>query len=106
MNERRSYSRQETRLRVEVAREGQGTEEGRTRNLSMVGLFLKAVKAHPVGTRVRLSLILPDDPVPVEVCSEVVHSIPGSGMGFRFDEFLADGEARLLGFLGPETKIS
>jgi len=103
MSERRSYTRKELRLDVDVEANGQTTER-QTLNLSMVGLFVEASKPHPVGTRVVVSLRLPKGPQPVEVLSEVAHSVPGSGMGFRFLEFREDGRERLLAFLGPETR--
>jgi hypothetical protein len=104
MTERRSYTRKELRLDVDVEADGQTTER-RTLNLSMVGLFVEAGRSHPVGTRVVLSLRLPDGPEPLEVLSEVAHSIAGSGMGFKFLEFRGDARERLLAFLGPGTRI-
>ena len=106
--ERRTYVRKEISLDVNLREEG---EDGRgrthrTSNLSMVGLFLDEDRGLAPGTRLELRLWLPKSREPLRILAEVVHRVPGTGMGLKFVEFMDDGRDRLLEFLGEETRIT
>ncbi|NOZ88058.1 MAG: PilZ domain-containing protein [Deltaproteobacteria bacterium] len=102
--ERRTYIRKELSLDVDLS-SPKMTRKYKTINLSMVGLFLEEDIKLPLGTRLRLKIKLPDDSKRVAVAAQVIHRLPGTGIGLKFLEFEGDGKKRLLAFLGEDTRI-
>lgn len=90
----RVFPRALVRANVEYRMEGEAAERcGETFNLSEGGLFLHSFEPARVGTRVTLSLHLPDIATPIDCHAEVMHSKvysvgvthpQPSGMGLKF----------------------
>ncbi len=69
-------------------------------NVGEGGVYFDHAVPHPVGTTLRLSFSLPDDPRPIAARGEVVSNAPATGgEGIKFITFEDDGEQRLTRFI-------
>ncbi len=85
---RRIDPRYDRQLSVEVSSEGEELV-GRSRNVSLGGMYFEARRALPIGATVTLRFHIPTQPEAVEVSGDVrwVVNTPGSsefGIGIRF----------------------
>ena len=71
----------------------------RATNLSMGGVFLERTLPHAPGTRVALTLRLPDGEAPLQAEGQVVDHQRERGMGVRFVALAPAARARLANFL-------
>jgi uncharacterized protein (TIGR02266 family) len=103
------------RLRCEVhididASSGAGSSSGVTRDLSEAGVFVATELERAVGTRVELTLHLPNRPAPLccvgEVrwvrCADAAKDLP-SGLGLRFVSLEPDARRGLQSFLAERA---
>jgi hypothetical protein len=65
----------------------------RISDLSTTGAFLDSMTPLPAGTRLALRFMV--GPREVQAAAEVVHSMPGFGMGLRFLDLPAEGAAAI-----------
>lgn len=85
---RRIDPRYDRQLSVEIS--GEGEEQiGRSRNVSLGGMYLEARKALPIGASVTLRFHIPTQPEAVEVAGDVRWVVtsptsPEIGIGIRF----------------------
>jgi hypothetical protein len=96
--DRRQASRYEMKVRVEVFRDERPIADLTTRNLSETGLFLFYPKGAPLGDFLSLRLSL-GEIGRLTVMGEVVHAIPGLGMGIRFFDVDEKSRGVLVQFL-------
>ncbi len=83
--ERRQYRR--AQIVTQVRCESVGREELLvTRDVSVGGLFLHALKPFPSGAEVSLTFSLAAGAPAISCRGKVVNSIPARGMGIEFDE--------------------
>jgi uncharacterized protein (TIGR02266 family) len=85
---RRIDPRYDRQLSVEITCEGE-EQIGRSRNVSLGGMYLESRKTMPIGAAVTLRFHIPTQPEAVEVAGDVrwVVTSPGSdeiGIGIRF----------------------
>jgi len=85
---RRIDPRYDRQLSVEISCEGE-EQIGRSRNVSLGGMYFEGRKALPIGAAVSLRFQIPTQPEAVEVAGDVrwVVTPPGSnevGIGIRF----------------------
>lgn len=75
-----------------------------TVNVSEAGMLIRLGRPLPLGTKVKVTLSLPDEDEPIEASGEVLrHTIRGldpvQGIAVRFLDFTGDGRARLANFI-------
>jgi DNA-binding response OmpR family regulator len=100
-------TRAKARLGVELsARLDQGSIQQfcQTVNVSEAGMLIRIGRPLPLGTKVQVTLSLPDEDEPIEARGEVLrHTVRGlesvEGVAIRFLEFNADGQLRLANFI-------
>lgn len=85
---RRIDPRYDRQLSVEVTWQGE-EQIGRSRNVSLGGMYLEARKAMPIGAAVTLRFHIPTQPEAVEVAGDVRWVVtsptgPEIGIGIRF----------------------
>ena len=96
--EQRRYPRYPVKLQVQY----QDTDREvviSCNDVSLGGLFLSTATPPRSGTRVSLSIELPDGRGVVWATGHVVHLIPGRGMGIAFSNFGPGSRQRLEDFL-------
>ncbi len=95
------------RLQVQLA-DGQTEVLSQTENVSTTGLLVRARQTYPMETPVQFELFLPNDSLPVSGCGLVVRHATDrakrvTGLGIKFTELLAGGDARLNAFLDRQS---
>ncbi|MBI5547921.1 MAG: PilZ domain-containing protein [Deltaproteobacteria bacterium] len=97
---RASDRRQATRHPIEITLEvtvGREMLILATTNLSRLGTFLQRAIPYPVGTKVGLRVLLPDEAPPI-VCSGEVANVPNAkstGMGIKFTDIAEQDQQRI-----------
>jgi hypothetical protein len=91
------------RLRVQLE-DGQAELLSQTENVSATGALVRARRTYPVETPLRFEIYLPNEPQPVGGRGLVVRHATDrarrvTGLGIKFTELEAGGEARLRAFL-------
>lgn len=109
-NSRRA-TRYQVNLEVDLSSE-HNFYSGFVENMSVGGVFIATHKSRPVGTRLELSLSLPDEHPPLRVTGEVrwlrtysesSHAPPG--LGVRFLHVDAEGAVRVERFLAQRQPL-
>ncbi len=97
-SDRREALRTDVDLWVDETCEG-AVYYQRATNLSVGGVFLDRTLPHPPGTRVALTLRLPDAGHPLRMAGEVVEAPRDLGMGVRFVGSTLAQRVRIANFL-------
>ena len=85
---RRTDPRYDRRVEVEIVAEGK-THQGRTRNISLGGMYVETSDQIAIGTTVQVRFRVPTQPEPVDVTADVRWLERGAegrlaGIGLRF----------------------
>jgi len=91
-------------VRLRVSQRGQSAPLGRTRDLSLQGVFVETDAPFGVGAVIPLSLELVPDEAPLALMAEVVRQSPG-GMGLRFIKADRGSERRLKRWIVEFTSV-
>jgi hypothetical protein len=81
----REFTRNTVRLEVTVRTDGHRDIRGRSRELSMNGLFVMTCEQLKPGTRCHITLTLSDNETAIETDGHVAN-VHDAGMGIAFDE--------------------
>jgi uncharacterized protein (TIGR02266 family) len=108
---RREHERFIVELQVSVLSE-HNLYAGLAENISAGGLFIATHQLQPVGSRIELSLSVPDSEERFQIVGEVrwvrlynEHSDTPPGFGVRFTELPAGAAAAISGFLGQREPL-
>ena len=95
--ERRQHKRHATTASIFI--DGYPVGELRAADLSQGGIFVRTTRPMGLSANIRLEIVVPESSLRLEMAGEVVHSLPGLGMGIRFTEISEQVFARLDAYL-------
>ncbi len=98
--ERRRFQRVEVSRHVAV-QSGEEQVEGNTVDLSLQGMLVEAPRSFPVGSQVKIRLVLAAGQRPVSGTGKVVRQAGPNRMGIELDGLTGDDAERLQTFLLP-----
>jgi uncharacterized protein (TIGR02266 family) len=108
---RREHERFVVELQVSVSSE-HNLYAGLAENISAGGLFIATHQMQPVGSKIELSLRMPDSEEEFQIVGEVrwvrlynEHSDTSPGLGVRFTELPAGAAAAISRFLGQREPL-
>lgn len=86
--EKRKFTRRQVAMRVEVRLDCGVLIEGKARNVSLNGLFLETERSLPLGSRVRVKMVVSDPLGETHVdCTGVVSRLDGHGVAIELVRF-------------------
>jgi PilZ domain-containing protein len=91
-------------LVIEMRQSGGRSLAGRSRNLSLAGIYVETAESIDVGAEVQLFVGSTSSPAALRVIAEVVHVEPGSGFGARFLDDSAESRECITTFLARVSK--
>ena len=98
--ERRKLQRVRVKCKVSIESE-QGHFDGETLDLSLNGMLVRANSVLPIGSTVKVSLMLPPATTPVRMPGRIVRVVGNEFMGFELQNVGKDESDKLGEFLVP-----